>query len=242
MRRTTATRRAVTAGPVRDVESYLAAVAAGLAGPARARQDILAELRAGLLDDIDMRCRAGLAAGQAATAAIAGFGDPRVVAAAFGPELAARGARRVGLTLLVTGPLVGTLWTVAALASHLGIRHLLPWQPAGAPRAWLVILPLAAAAITVTAWAAVLTVAATGRATRWLPPRPRLAPTTAAVAGLSAATADVIVFALLASVLVTAPRGLAPVPVAVAAAASLARLTLARRAARRCLAARAALR
>ena len=52
---------------------------------------------------------------------------------------------------------------------------------------------------------------------------------------------DVIIFILLASKLVAAPGTLAPVPVALAATASLIRLILARRAGRRCLAVRAAL-
>jgi hypothetical protein len=104
-----------------------------------------------------------------------------------------------------------------------------------------VAFPLAAAAIAITVWTALFTVAATGRLARWLPGRPRLAPTAAATAGFGAMAADVTVFALLASQLLTAPGTLAPAPVAAAAAASLVRLTLTRRATRRCLAARAAL-
>ena len=53
--------------------------------------------------------------------------------------------------------------------------------------------------------------------------------------------ADLAVFALLASKLASTPGTLAPVPVTAAAIASLTRLILARRAARRCLAARASL-
>ena len=50
--------------------------------------------------------------------------------------------------------------------------------------------------------------------------------------GYGAATADLAILALLASQLITACSSLAPLPVAAAAAASLTRLTLARRAAR----------
>ena len=53
--------------------------------------------------------------------------------------------------------------------------------------------------------------------------------------------ADVTVFALLASQLLNAPGTLAPAPIAAAATASLTPLTLARRAAPRCLATCAAL-
>jgi hypothetical protein len=228
-------------GQVSGVESYLAQVAARLPGPARAHRDIVAELRAGLLDAIDARGSAGVPPNKAAAAAVIEFGDPRQVADAFRPVLAARSARRTALTLVTTGPLIGALWASAAIASHIGIRHAPPWQWANTPPDSLVAFPLAAAALAVTVWAALLTVAATGRLTRWLPARPRLAPTTAAIAGFGAMTADLIIFVLLASQLATAPRTLAPVPITAAAAASLIRLTLARRAARRCLTARAAL-
>ena len=75
----------------------------------------------------------------------------------------------------------------------------------------------------------------------WLADRPRLAPGTAAIAGLGAAAADVALFVLLASQLAAAPGALAPAPAAAAALASGARLSLGVQAARRCLTARAAL-
>src|SRR5206468_7524022 len=53
--------------------------------------------------------------------------------------------------------------------------------------------------------------------------------------------ADLAAFIPLASKLASTPAALAPAPVPAAAAASLTRITLARRAARRCLTARAAL-
>ena len=63
----------------------------------------------------------------------------------------------------------------------------------------------------------------------------------AAVAGFGAMGADGLGLALLAAQLATAPGRLSPVLAAAAAAASLARLLLAGRAARRCLAMRASL-
>jgi hypothetical protein len=105
----------------------------------------------------------------------------------------------------------------------------------------VVAFPLAAAALAVTLWASLFTVAATGRLTRWLPARPRLAPVTAAIAGFGTMAVDAIILVLLISQLLTAPRALAPVPIAAAATASLIRLMLARRAARRCLTTRATL-
>jgi hypothetical protein len=223
------------------VDSYLAEVAARLPCPARARGGIIAELRAGLLDATDAYHEGGLAAGSAAAAAVAEFGDPRRVAGAFRPGLAISQARRVAATLLATGPLIGLLWAATAVASRIGIRHAPPWQWAGAPPGWLVAFPLAAAACVIAVWTALFTIAATGRATRWLPERARLAPGTAAVAGAAAAAADLALLVLLASQLAAAPGALAPAPAAAAALASLTRLSLAGRAARRCLAARAGL-
>jgi hypothetical protein len=219
----------------RTVPSYLAEISARLPGSGRVRASIVAELRAGLLDAIDASQAAGLTADQAATAAIREFGDPAQIAAAFGPELGARRARSTALALVTTGPVIGLLWTLAGLASHIGIRGMAPWHWTGAPPGAPVLFAAAFATLGVTVWAALLAVAATGRLTRWLPQRPQLGPVTAAFAGFGFAAVDTIMLTLLGAALLTAPGRLAPVPVAAAAAASLARLTLARRAARRCL-------
>ena len=227
------------AGPA--VEDYLAGVTARLPGPARAHAGIVAELRSGLLDAADAHRSGGLPPAQAALAAIREFGDPAQVAAGFRAEIAAGQARRVAVALLVTGPLVGLLWIATAAASHLGIRLILPWQWAGLSPGLRVGIDLVAVAAGVTAWAAILGIATTGRRTRWLPARPRRAPTAAAVAGFGAVSADGLGLALLAAQLATAPGRLSPVLAAAAAAASFARLMLARRAARRCLALRASL-
>jgi HAAS len=227
-------------GAGQAAESYLAEVAARLPDRARAHADIVAELRAGLLDTIDAHLATGMDPGDATAAAIREFGDPHQVACAFRPELAARQARRVALTLLATGPLLGLLWATAARASHIGIRHAPPWQWAHMPPGSQLTVPLAAV-FAVTVSTALFTVAATGRLTRWLPARPSHPPAGAAIAGYGAAAADVIILVLLVTQLVSAPSTLAPIPIAAAAAASLTRLTLARRAARLCLTARAAL-
>jgi hypothetical protein len=223
------------------VEAYLHTVAASMPGPRHARGDIVAELRSGVLDAIDAHRSAGLPAEAATEAAITEFGDPRRVAAAFRPHLAMVQARRTALALAATGPPVGLLWVAAALASHIAIRHAPPWEWAGAPplspeafRAVGVAIPLVVASTLVT-------IAATGKLTRWLPASPRIAAVTAATAGFSAAAADLAILAVLGSQLASAPGTLAPLPVAAAAAASLTRLTLARRAASKCLAIRATL-
>jgi hypothetical protein len=227
------------AGPA--VESYLAEVTARLPGPARAHADIVAELRSGLVDATHAHRSAGLPPSQAALAAIREFGDPAQVATGFRAEIAASQARRAAVTLLVTGPLVGLLWIATAAASHLRIGLTLPWQWTSQPPGLGVGIYLVAAAAGITAWAAMLSIASTGQLTRWLPTRPRRAPTAAAVAGYGAVSADGLGLALLAAQLATVPGKLSPLPATAAAAASLARLLLARRAARRCLALRASL-
>lgn len=227
------------AGPA--VEGYLAEVAARLPGPRGAHAGIVAELRSGLLDATDAHRSAGLPQARAALMAIREFGDPAQVAAGFRAEVAASQARRVTVTLLVTGPLVGLLWISTARASHLGIRLAPPWQWTGLSPGLGMGVHLVAVAVGLTAGAAVLGIATTGRLTRWLPPRPRRAPTAAAVAGFGAVSADGLGLALLAAQLATAPGNLSVLPAAAAAAASLARLLFARRAALRCLAIRASL-
>src|SRR5260370_665178 len=81
--------------------------------------------------------------------------------------------RPVAVTLLVTGPLVGVRWMAEAVASHPGLRPGLPWQWGTLPSGLDVGLRLVTVAVVVTAWAAMVGIATTGRLTRWLPARPR---------------------------------------------------------------------
>jgi len=79
-----------------------------------------------------------------------------------------------------------------------------PWHWTGPSSGLPVGIDLVAVAAGVTAWAALLGIATTGRLTRWLPTRPRRAPTAAAVAGFGAVSADGLGLALLAAQLATA--------------------------------------
>ena len=219
------------------VGAYLAAVAAQLTGPAPARAAITEELRDGLLETLATHRARGCTPQEATEAAIAEFGDPATVAAAFGPELAVVQARRVALGLLASGPLVGLAWLVAA-----AVNGWPPWrhQLAGL---WLV-LPLVGLALVVACPALGLTIAVTGRLGRrlgWVGRRASLPATAAVVAGLATVVADLTLLAMMAGQALTAsgPDGWAPV--AIAAGASLTRATLAGRATRRCLATRATL-
>jgi hypothetical protein len=223
------------------VDDYLRDVAAELPGPARAHSRILAELRSGLLDAADGHQEAGLPPARAAQAAVAEFGDPSLIAGSFAAEIAASQARQVAVVLLVTGPLVGLLWIGTAAASHYVFHLAALWHLTGSRSVFSLGIQLVVVAATVTAWAAVVGIAATGRLTRWLPFSPRRAPTAVAVAGFGAVGADALGLALLAGELAMAPGRLSVLPATAAAVASLGRLLLARRAARRCLSLRARL-
>ena len=220
------------------VADYLSAVAAQLPGPPSARVAVTDELRDGLIEALDTHQGHGCSQAEATAAAIAEFGDPDTVAAAFGPELGAVQARRVALGLLVTGPLVGLAWITAV-----AVNALPPWrhQLTGP---WLA-LPLVGVALAVACPALGLTVAATGRLGRrlgkGLARQATLPLAAAAVAGLAAVAADLTLLAIVGGQTLATPGSYVWGPVIVAAGASLTRITLAGRAARRCLATRAAL-
>ncbi len=223
-------------GSEQAIGSYLAEIAARLTGPARARRDILAELGAGLADATDAYRSAGLTPALAARAAITEFGRPDQVAGGFQAELTAVQARHTALTLIRTGPLIGLLWAGAALASHIGVRFGSPWHWPGMPASARLITHLAGIALATAIGSALVTVACTGRLTRWLPARPRWLPAyPAAIAAGGTAVIDITLLTLLASQAASTPGRLAALPVAVAATASLTRLTLAARATRNCL-------
>jgi|SRR5579875_3565206 len=223
------------------VDRYLAEVTARLPGPARAYSGIVAELRSGLHDATDSHQSAGLPPAEAVVAAIREFGDPGLIADGFLPEIAASRARRVAIVLLVSGPLVGLLWLATAVASHPAIRIGMFWHLTTLPAGLGAGIELVTIAVAVTASAGAAGIAVTGRLSRWLPARPRRAPLAAAIAGFGAVGADGLGLVLLAAELAAAPGRLSPLPAAAAAAASVARLLIARRAAYRCLAIRASL-
>jgi hypothetical protein len=218
----------------RILEGYLATLAARLPGPSRTRQAILAELGDGLADATQAYYARGLGPAAAAQAAVAEFGQPPALAAAFAPELAGAQARQTALALIRSGPLIGGLWLGALVASNAA-----PWRH-GLTGIWLA-LPAVAVAIAAAGLAALLVVAATGRASRWLPTRLTLAPAAAAIVGAAAIGVDLVVLGMLTGQAIIQPGTIAWIPVGLAALASLTRLVLASCAARRSLAARAAL-
>jgi hypothetical protein len=217
----------------RVVDAYLAELTARLGGPAAPRAAILAELEDGLWAATAARRAPGVPPEAAARGAVAEFGDPRTVAAGFGPELAAATGRRVGLGLLATGPLVGTSWLLAAATTW-------TWAGREPPAALGLLATVVGLVLAVAIPAAVLSVAVSGRLSRWLPTGPQVAVTAAATAASACVAGDLILVASLLAATVLA-GGVAWPAAVLAAGASGVRLSLAGRAARRCLAARATL-
>jgi hypothetical protein len=220
------------------VADYLSTVGDQLPGPTATRTRIIDELQDGLMEAREVHLARGCSPQEATAAAIDEFGDPGLVAAEFRPELAAAQARRVALGLLVTGPLIGSAWIAAVV-----VNALPPWRNE-LTGPWLA-LPLVGLALAVAGPALGLTIAATGRLGRRLGEgsgrRGVLAPTAAAVAGLAAVAADLVLLAIMGSHVLAGPGPTIWPPVLLAAGASLARVPLAALAARRCLATRATL-
>lgn len=217
----------------RVLASYLADLSRRLVGAAPARAAIVAELEDGLWTATAAHQAGGLPPEAAARAAVAEFGDPRTVAAGFAPELAAATGRRVGLGLLATGPLVGSGWLLLAAATW-------RWVGREPPAALGLVAALVGLALAVAVPAAVASVAVSGRLSPWLPAGPPAAATAATVAASACVAGDLVLLGGLLAVTVLAGGVAWPVGL-LAAGASMVRLSLAGPAARRCLAARAAL-
>ena len=217
----------------RAINGYLAELADLLGHPSAARTAIVAELEDGLWTATAAHQARGLPREAAATAAVAEFGDPHTVGAGFDPELAVATGRRVGLGLLVTGPLVGCSWLLLAAATW-------RWTGQQPPAALGLAAAMVGVVLVVAIPAAVLSVAVSGRLSRRLPAGPLVGATAAAIAASACVAGDLVLLGGLLACIVVA--GAVAWPAALlAAAASFLRLSLAARAARRCLTARATL-
>jgi hypothetical protein len=178
------------------IEDYLSQLADHL--PATAVE----ELADGVIETWHRHLATGAGPGDAAVAAIAEFGTPQDVVAAFVAHAPGRGAAR---TLLATGPLFGVCWSSSLVAAQ-------AWT-------WSVPRPAAAAyGIVLVAAVACLIVAATSRGnlrrTRW-----------GSVGGAGLIVLDAV---MLAAVALLAPAFVWPMFAAVPA--SLARIALTLRA------------
>ena len=216
----------------RILGDYRATLLAGLAGSKRGRAAIGAEIVDGLLEATQAHQARGLSGWAAAEAAVAEFGDPRALARLLVAEQAGTVAHRVGLGLVLSGPLVGAVWLTAWTS-----RSGLGW--AEQLGALLSRYPLLVMALGLGVPAAVLAaIAGAGPLTRRLALAPRRA---AALAMLAACAALVGDTTLLTGVAVThAPAAGWSWPLIAAVAVSLTRLSAAATALGRCARLRAA--
>lgn len=217
------------------LDSYLNALDEGLAGPSKARAAIIEEIKDGLLEAIDTQLDQGASPACASATAIKEFGDPGVVASSFGPELAAQQARRIALAILRTGPLVGLIWGLAILMSPASQPLLVQHHLVGAWR----LLPLVGLIIVAIILTAIVAIAASGRLGRRMHDSSNVARIAAVSSGAAVVVGDLLMIGLASLQAVSESGSVAGGPVVLAAAASVARLTLSARAARRCLAIRA---
>lgn len=202
------------------VAAYLDDIAARIPRWRHARRALLAELADGLDDAVAHYQARGLALDAAADQAVNDCGPAAEVAAAFSETLAGHQARHTALTLLATGPLLGALWLAAA-------------TPDFSPTTLLLGHPLIGVLVTLAALAAGLTIGLTGRAAPWLAVIPASPAKAAALACLAAAVCDVALLAGLLEPLTRTGAHVWAAAMPAAAAASMVRLTLTQRVARR---------
>jgi hypothetical protein len=186
------------------IRGYLTELSAQLPAP------VVAELADGLDQTCQHYLGQGLAPDAAARAALAEFGEPRVILAAFAR---ASPARRAARRLLVTGPMVGACWGTALITN----------------RAWIWPIPAGARAVAGAALITVIVLLAGAAFSRHYRPAGRAA--AAGCIGITALDATLLI-----TVAFVAPTVIWPVIVAVAA--SLARIAFSARTLRTVLAMR----
>jgi len=205
------------------IDAYLADLASRMPGGAPLAADIAAEMRSDLVEATEALVPVASDPFAAARAATAEFGSVDALAAALQPELEVRRARRIGLALLITGPLIGACWLASVF--------LFAAPPATAWR-WLPVAVVPA--LLIGAPATAITVVSSGRLARWLRPSATLPGSAVTVAGVAAGVGDFVLLAGTAALLLTPVPAPSPL-VAIAAAASLARLIFVTSATRRAL-------
>jgi hypothetical protein len=211
------------------VDGYLVALAAGLPVSRRSRRDILAEVGDGLSCAVEARMRSGADVQVAVAGAVAEFGSPGEVAAAFAERATSVIAHRAGLALVLTGPAVGLAWVNARGGEAGDGIH----RVAG----MLSAVPLFAVVLAITVPAAIVATAGAGRLARRLRPPVSVTGRAALVAMSGAIVGDVSLVAAVAGGDLGQPHaGL----LAVAIGLSVVRLSAASLTARRIAALRAA--
>ncbi len=202
------------------VAEYFADLQAQIPGWRLARRPVLAELVDGLNDAIAHYVARGLDADAAAARAVQDSGPASVVAADIADLLATGQARHTALALLLTGPPIGALW-------------LLTLVPGQGPDALLLRIPGLGLLALFAVIAGLLTLIAPGPGSQKLS-HLRLGPRRAAAAACAAAAVcDIVILAAATLQALEQPAATRWVPALSAVTASLVRLTLTQRVARR---------
>jgi hypothetical protein len=215
------------------VDSWLQDMDERLAIWGARREPVLAELEDGLRCAAEAYRQQGLAPGEAEAAAAAEFGEPAQIAQRLARELAAVLSRVIALRLLGSGPVLGAMWLLALVVSTPVLDDPAP-LPARLATVVLAAVPLLPAAIIGTSAATGLAVLATGHGERvplWL------APTATAAACGAVVLGDLMLLLALVARVARVPLP-ALLLLTLAGVASLTRIAIAMRCARRCLSAR----
>jgi hypothetical protein len=201
----------------RIIGAWLAELDSQLPAGRRARREILLEIGDGLRCAIEARVGQGQSAEPAARAAVAELGDSHTVAVAFACQLGVASAHRLGIGLVLSGPLVGLTWVAAyaTAGSHWSsqISSVLSAMPQYPP------------ILAVTVPAAIVASTGSGRAAPYLAVPPRVVTAAALVAAIGCVAGDLslLAAAIFGPNLVAGPGILA----AMGIAASIARLSAA---------------
>ncbi len=203
------------------IDGYLSQMANDLVASAATRAAVIEEISDGLLESVASHRERGLPEAEAERAAIAEFGAPGMIAAAFRQELGARQARRSALALMTSGPIVGIAWLAGAVLSSLppARHHLIgPW--------WALLLVGVAIAVGIPGL--IVTIVATGRMGLRLTLPPDLPAKAVSIASAAAVATDAAMLTI--AVLYLAMTSASPLfPLAPAIVASLVRICLASR-------------
>jgi hypothetical protein len=201
-----------------QVRGYLERLDAALPTAHRVGRGVLAEVGDGIACSVESRMADGASGVEAARAALSELGPADDLATAMAAEIAALGAHRTGLFLLIGGPVVGLAW-VASTPSAAG-----PWdrveQALGAVPLYPVLLALAVPA-------ALIAFAGAGPLSRRLPVPGSASVVASMCAGVACAAGDAMLLVATLSMDVWSSW------LTVAAAASVLRLTTATIAVRR---------
>ena len=154
------------------VEQFLSLLESELRGHQRDKDRLLTELRSGLTDATAARVQRGVPLEEASAQSLTQFGSVDELARACQPELSVRQVRRTALGVVLTVPALIGFWQLLFGASFSQL-----------PRAAVLLAEHLAGLGASTAVLGALTLALTGRLSRWVP-TPRRLPVVVGLIGI----------------------------------------------------------